>query len=575
MMNRIAALDDDTVRKIAAGEVIERPSSVVKELIENSIDASSSRISVDVSRGGGSLIKVTDNGTGMAREDAELCFKRHTTSKIRRIEDLDDLKSLGFRGEALASICAISRVEILTKPRGAVVGTRLIVEAGKLGDVMDAGCPEGTAIAVKNLFYNLPARRKHLKSERRELALIADVVSRYSLFRNDISFSLSHNGRKMIESPPTRGHIDSATNIFGSSMSRSLIPLEYDSADLKVRGFAGKPHSTRSSTEMQFFYVNGRYVTSRLIGGAVKEAYGTLLPKGRYPVCMLSLAIDPERIDINIHPAKLQVKFTKESEVYRTVVSAMKEALKKESLVPETSPGIFGTQKRIPKPLTAKAARSSRIVSSALGPPEQGTITVPKMNKLPELNIIGDFGETYILAESSKGMVVLDQHAAHERILYEKLLNEKTNTQELISPIALELSAKETSILEDFSDALANLGFNLESFGKNTQRVDSVPVVLGALISPELIHDAIADMATLPKTPEEGAEERIARIIAKKSASVACRRAIKGGEKQSMERLERLVRDLYKSSNPYTCPHGRPTMIFITKEELEKRFLRT
>jgi len=574
-MGRIIALDDDTVKKIAAGEVVERPASVVKELIENSLDAGSAKVTVEVSNGGKTLIRISDDGEGMNRDDAELCFRRYTTSKIKKIDDLDRLRTLGFRGEALASICAVSKVELLTKPRGRIEGTMLLLEAGKLKEVNDVGCPEGTSIVVKDLFYNLPARRRHLRSARRELAHITDVVTRYSLARNDVFFSLSHNKMKILESPPTSGLLDCATNIFGTSVSKNLIPLDYDSQMLRISGLVGKPHSTRGSTGMQFFYVNGRYVSSRLVSAAVREAYGTLLPKNRYPVCIVAIEIGPEHVDVNIHPTKQQVKFSDENEVYASVVNAVKRALESRPLMPDAMPKRVERRVRIPRPDAGRAAKPSRLVPLTIESYRRRFPSIPEKATLPELKIMGDFHETYILGESSKGMVILDQHAVHERILYERLLTTQTKAQELIAPMTLELSPKESAVLEDFTESLKNLGFGFEPFGRNTCRINSVPVVLGALVSPEIIRDILNDMVALPKTEEKGVEERIAQIIAKKSASAACKSAIKAGEKQTLESLERLINELYKTSNPYTCPHGRPTMISITKEELEKRFLRT
>jgi len=575
MDTKIVTLDDDTVKKIAAGEVVERPASVVKELIENSIDASSSRIAVEISNGGKSLIRIVDNGVGMSKEDALASFKRHSTSKIRKIEDLDRLSTLGFRGEALASISAVSRLEIITKPKGAMEGTWIIVEAGKLKEAKDIGCPEGTTVIVKDLFFNLPARKKHLKSTRRETAHIIDFVTRYALIRNDIFFSLNHNKTKILESPPTKNLLDTVTNIFGTSVSKNLIPFEHNSRNIKISGLIAKPHFSRASSNMQFFYVNGRYVSSRLVSRSLKEAYGTLMPKSRYPVCMLAMELNPELVDVNIHPTKLQVKFVDENEVYEAVVGGVNKMLKFRTLVPDTMPKHLERAEKAPSAEAPRAARSAKLVPLTIESYRKRFQSVPEKASLPELKIIGDYDNTYILGESSKGVVVLDQHAAHERILYERLLTSKTKTQELIAPLTLELSVKESAVLQDFSDHLTKLGFSFEPFGKNTRRINSVPVVLGSMVSTEVIHDILNDMVTLPKAPDQSVEERIAEIIASKGAMAACRSAIKAGEKQSAERLQRLVNELYNSSNPYTCPHGRPTMIFITKEELQKRFLRT
>jgi DNA mismatch repair protein MutL len=579
----IITLDEDTVKKIAAGEVIERPASVVKELIENSIDAESSKITVELKNGGKSLIHVSDNGKGMSRDDAIMSFKRYTTSKMRKIEDLDNLSTLGFRGEALASICAVSRVELVTKQKGAVAGTKLVIEAGGLRDVKEVGCPEGTSITIKELFYNLPARKKHLKSARRELAHVAEMVTRYALTNSRIFFIVEHEGKRMLESPSTEDLRDVVSNIFGTKYSKNLITIHHEAAqyNLKISGLTGKPDSARSSSNMQFFSVNGRIVSSRLIGASIREAYGTLLPKNRYPLSFISLEVNPDSLDVNIHPTKMRVKFLHEKDVYEAVTSAVRNALKSESLVPEgipdRTPRRNAQRERIASTEGEIKRRPSKQVPLTIESYRKRFSTVPQKASLPELKVIGDFGRTYVLGESPKGMVILDQHAAHERVLYERLLEgeEKRKIQNLLSPITLELSARETALLEEFEEHLKNLGFGMEPFGKNTIRINSVPVVIGSLVSQETILDILGDMITLPKAPEEGVEERIAQVVAKRSASAACKSAIKAGEGQSLETLESLVKELYQTSNPYTCPHGRPTMIHITKEELEKRFLRT
>lgn len=575
MKNRIINLDEETVKKIAAGEVIERPASVVKELIENSLDAHSTRIEVEVSDGGKSMIKVVDNGEGMSREDALLSFKRHTTSKIRSIEDLDSLGTLGFRGEALASIAAVSVMELTAKARGAIEGTRLMVEGGHLKNEAKVGCPEGTAIMVKDLFYNLPARKKHLKSTRRELAHIIDIVTRYALANNDVFFDVKHGGKTVMESPRTGDTQETAANIFGTSVSRSLLTFEREYRGARVWGLVGKPQVSRSSGNMMFFFVNGRFVKSRLIAAAVKEAYGTLLPKSKSPVAILFLEVDPGDIDVNIHPVKTQVKFANEHDVFEVTVSAIRDALGSRSLVPDSVPRHAGRPSPSGRPDMAVGQRPRKLVPLTIESYRKRFSKVPEKASLPELTVIGDIGNTYILGENKSGMVILDQHAVHERILYEQLLSSKIKIQELITPMNIELSAKERAILEEFGEALTDLGFRFEPFGGDTFRIISVPVVVGALVSPEIIHDILNDMVTLPKKTDKGAGQKIAEIISKRSAMAACKSAIKAGEKQSLEGLERLVKELYQTSNPYTCPHGRPTMIQITKEELEKRFLRT
>jgi DNA mismatch repair protein MutL len=575
MRSKVVNLDEETVKKIAAGEVIERPSSVVKELIENSLDAQSRRIGVEVSNGGKSMIKVVDNGEGMTREDALLSFKRHTTSKIRGIEDLDRLRTLGFRGEALASIAAVSTMELTTKTKGAVEGTRLVVEGGLLRKEVKVGCPEGTAIIVKDLFHNLPARKKHLKSPRRELAHIIDIVTRYALANNHVFFNVKHEGKRILESPKTGDTLETATNIFGTSVSKSLLSFEKEFRDVRIWGLVGKPHIARSSGSMMLFFVNNRFVKSKLVSAAVKEAFGTLLPKNKSPVAILFLEVNPKDIDVNIHPVKTRVRFLNEQDVFEATVSALRKALESESLLPDSVPMRLGKPSPTGRPETALSQRPKKLVPLTIESYRRRFAKVPEKASLPELAVIGDIGNTYILGENRNGLVVLDQHAAHERILYEQLLSSKRRVQELISPVTIELSAREKAILDEFGNALTNLGFRFEPFGGDTFKVASVPVVIGALVSPEVIHDILNDMATLPKGPNKGAGDRIAEIIAKRSAMAACKSAIKAGEKQSIERLERLVKELYQTSNPYTCPHGRPTMIQITKEELERRFLRT
>jgi DNA mismatch repair protein MutL len=575
MKNRIINLDEETVKKIAAGEVIEKPASVVKELIENSLDAQSTRIEVEVSNGGKSTIRVVDNGEGMSGDDALLSFKRHTTSKIRRIEDLDALRTLGFRGEALASIAAISVMNLTTKARGAIEGTKLTVEGGHLKEKAKVGCPGGTAISVENLFYNLPARKKHLKSTRRELAHIIDIVTRYALANSDVFFNVSHEGKTVLESPKTGETLETATNIFGTSISRNLLPFEEDYRGVRIRGLVGKPQIARSSGSMMFIFVNNRFVKSRLVSAAVKEAYGTLLPKNKSPVAILFLEVNPGDIDVNIHPVKTQVKFANEHDVFEATVSGVRDALGSKSLVPDSVPKPVGGPSPKRRPETAVGRRPKKLVPLTIESYRKRFSKVPEKASLPELTVMGDIGNTYILGENRSGMVILDQHAVHERILYEHLLSSKKKVQELITPMNIELSAKERTVLEEFGEALAGLGFRFEPFGGDTFRIISVPVVVGTLVSPEIIHDILNDMATLPKRIDKGAGEKIAEIVAKRSAMAACKSAIKAGEKQSPERLEKLVTELYLTSNPYTCPHGRPTMIQITKEELEKRFLRT
>jgi DNA mismatch repair protein MutL len=465
MNNRIISLDEETVKKIAAGEVIERPASVVKELVENSLDAGSTRIGVEVSNGGKSLIKVVDNGEGMDREDTLLSFKRHTTSKIRRIEDLDSLCTLGFRGEALASIAAISVMELATKARGAIEGTKLTVEGGHLKKQAKVGCPEGTAITVENLFYNLPARKKHLKSTRRELAHIIDIVTRYALANSDVFFNVKHEGKTVLESPKTGDTLETATNIFGTSVSRSLLPFEKGYRGVRIRGLIGKPQIARSSGSMMFFFVNNRFVKSRLVSAAVKEAYGTLLPKNKSPVAILFLEVNPRDIDVNIHPVKTQVKFANEHDVFEATVSAIRDALSSGPLVPDAVPRPLRRPSPARRPDAAGSQRPKKLVPLTIESYRKRFSKVPEKASLPELNVIGDIGNTYILGENKSGMVILDQHAVHERILYEQLLSSKVKVQELISPMNIELAAKERTILEEFWEALAGLGFKFEPFG--------------------------------------------------------------------------------------------------------------
>jgi len=602
-MTRIKLLDQDAVNKIAAGEVIERPASVVKELIENSIDAGATKILVEVAEGGKRLIRVTDDGCGMDREDSTLAFEKHATSKISAADDLARISTLGFRGEALSSIASVARsVDLVTKVRSGgvgVAGTHVRIEDGKIVEVGEVGAPAGTTIEVADLFKNVPARRKYLKSGRAELARIAEVVTTYAVIHHHISFELFSGEKTLFKSVRSESWNDPILRILGSDVARNLIPIEADSKFVSIAGAVGRQTVTRSSPDWIMIYVNGRYVKSKALSRAVAEAYRTLIPTGRHPIAVISLSIDPSTVDVNVHPAKTEVRFLREEELAGLLTDSIRLALERaeeresgpeqmKALQPTvlgaadesadeaeevagfdgmTAPAVpIGPEDGVQAPAAGAEVQRTLPLYSGARRLDLDLETAP----LPGgLRVLGQALLLYIVAEGPDGLVLVDQHAAAERARYEMLVKKHdsgTISQELIVPVTLELSPKEKVLLEEWSEVLEEMGFDVRPFGGRAYHVRAVPATGQRLESPEAVHDVLRDLFALGKVGTEAtAKDEILKLL-------ACRGSIKAGHEMTWKEMHDILRELFACENPKTCPHGRPTMVTISRVQLEKIF---
>jgi DNA mismatch repair protein MutL len=572
-MPKIHILDEATVNKIAAGEVIERPASVVKELIENSIDAGASDIRIEVERGGKKLIRVTDNGCGMNREDASLSFVQHSTSKIRKIEDLDNVLTMGFRGEALSSICAVAKVELVTKTKEELAGTKVIVHRGKLTGISDAGAPDGTSVTVEELFFNTPARKKYLKSDSTELAHIIDTVTKNALGHNDVSFTLLHNGKELVCSPASELQ-DTILHIYGQEVTRAMLAVNFSSRFATITGAVSKPAITRGTMDAQSFYINSRSVTSRALGFALRRGYGTLIPHGRFPIAVLKISVDTREVDVNVHPTKNQVRLSHEWEISEAVTMAVSSALSDQDLVPpvKTSQSLLYEKIDSPTVIREEDTRfrvQMKDTERRLRRTEMGIDRKSDTEK-PQVKVLGQVDALYVIAETKDGIMIIDQHAAHERILFEQVRDSKrADSQELIVPINLELNPKEKVLMKECIPYLEEFGFRISEFGHDAFAITAVPSVLGKLEDPELVHDIITDILSEGRIKDEtGLFERVTK-------SIACRGAIKAGADCSPGQMGRLIEQLFQTENPYTCPHDRPTMVSFNRKELDKLFKRS
>lgn len=599
----IKILDERVIGQIAAGEVIERPASVVKELVENSIDAEATEIIIDVRDGGKRSIRVTDNGIGMNKEDAVLAFERHSTSKITKIDDLETLRSLGFRGEALASIAAVAKVKLITNPRGSSTpsGTEVRVESSKIKEVKDTGSKEGTSVLIEDLFYNLPVRKKYLKTTRTELSKITDIVTRYALKYPEISFRLIHDDTMLMSTPKTQNELDNIVYIYGRKLAEELLSLDYEDEYLRIRGFISKPAITRSLASHQNLFVNGRFITSRFLSSAIRDGYHNLIMKNRFPIVILSLEINQRDVDVNIHPTKMQVRFNDDKKVYKTLSKAVKNTLEKSMLIPSIETTELRTSDilslRTPSDEAHRANNlkdvgivstptveshiQSSIDESIESFPEEEvkvkeTLTYEdielKESEMSRIVPIGQVMNTYIIAQGDENMLVIDQHAAHERVVFERLMKEvKEDTkecQELLMPLTLELSPSEKEILLQNSEFLDIIGFKIEPFGGNTFNIRALPVVLGHMDDKSAIFDIIDELVQIGKTKhKEALKEEILAVV-------ACHSAIRAGEELSRKEMMNLIRELYNTKNPFSCPHGRPSILSMNKRDIEKKFKR-
>lgn len=698
-MPHIELLDQITIDKIAAGEVIERPASVVKELVENAIDAGSTAVTVEIEEGGISLIRITDNGCGIAKQDVENAFLRHSTSKIRSAEDLTHLSSLGFRGEALSSISAVARVELITKTREDVFGTKYIIEGGKGRTPEETGAPDGTTFLVRQLFFNTPARRKFLKTPMTEASHISDLLTRLSLSHPDISFRFVNNGQTKLHTSGNGKLKDVIYHIYGREIANNLIPLEFEKDGVKLTGYLGKPVINRGNRNFENYFVNGRYVRNSILAKAIEDGYKDFTMQHRYPFVAFQIEIDPEKIDVNVHPSKMELRFSNQQGIYNLLYEAISKSLHEPELIPEVEmseikvPGM--PEKRLerqkvetvqsdkpsvirdagnPYQTGATSSRSRSDVQSAelqiqmsaeksvstgdekldyfmqkmrervyashlaetkeeqqknIGDKESKMIALnenqttdnqneelknransnknsekterdpektepdlflkdlkaekPKQLDLfeekilkkearQEYQIIGQVFETYWLIQYRDSLYIIDQHAAHERVLYERTLagmkKREYTSQYLSPPIILSLSMQEIDVLETFKDRFTAIGFEIEPFGGDEYAVRAVPDNLFGIAKKELLLemlDSLADGLSTSLEPES---------IDEKIASMSCKAAVKGNMKLSYAEMDELINELLSLDNPYHCPHGRPTIIAMTKRELEKKFKR-
>ena len=582
-MRSIFVLEEQTIGKIAAGEVVDRPASVVKELIENSIDAGSRHVVVEVGNGGMDYIKVTDDGCGISEEDVEAAFEKHATSKITSIEDLASLQTLGFRGEALPSIAAVSRVELSTRHRSEDFGTYQKVEGGVIKERRRITRANGTTIEVKNLFYNLPARIGTIKSQSTELRHIMERVINYAVIYPEVKFELYHDGKeKPIISTLGNGKmLDAIVNAYGSGIAKELIELkEPDSPasspliDLRVSGYISKPAVAYGTKKHLFTYVNRRFVRSETMNKAIKGGYGTLLPKHAYPFAVVSLFIEPNEINVNIHPKKHEISFYHQDEVFHAIAESVSSTLRHADLIPgvvekekslEAEAVEFFGIPRVEKKALVSVQTSFQADMEEIGGKkvEGGSLDILAA---PLYQVL----DSYIIAQSeADDVIMIDQHAAAERINFERLIEkygQRIDKQALLRPYVPELSPHQLYLLRENEKVLGDMGFDIERFGEDGYIIRAIPVVFYRLIGEEEIIGVIEDLVE-----ESGKKEDTKRIL---FATAACRASIKAGEKLSYEGMREIVEGLKRAKIPYTCPHGRPTMIRLSKREIEKRFKR-
>ena len=704
-MPHIELLDQITIDKIAAGEVIERPASVVKELVENAIDAGSTAVTVEIEEGGISLIRITDNGCGIAKQDVENAFLRHSTSKIRSAEDLTHLSSLGFRGEALSSISAVARVELITKTREDVFGTKYIIEGGKGRTPEETGAPDGTTFLVRQLFFNTPARRKFLKTPMTEASHISDLLTRLALSHPDISFRFINNGQVKLHTSGNGKMKDVIYHIYGREIANNLIPLKFEKDGVKLSGYLGKPVINRGNRNFENYFVNGRYVRNSILAKAIEDGYKDFTMQHRYPFVTFQIEINPEKIDVNVHPSKMELRFSNQQGIYNLLYEAISKGLHEPELIPEVE------MSAIKVPGMSEKRQEKKTVIRDAGNPYRADGTSPKMRKssvqegaeraeswsqseMPsaelqtqistektvstgdekldyfmqkmrervyashlteakeeqeknigakeskmaaldenpavdiqnkgienraysykskekterdpektesnlflkdlkakkvkqldlfeeqilkkearqEYRIIGQVFETYWLIQYRDSLYIIDQHAAHERVLYERTLagmkKREYTSQYLSPPIILSLSMQEIDVLETFKDRFTAIGFEIEPFGGDEYAVRAIPDNLFGIAKKELLLemlDSLSDGLSTSLEPE---------LIDEKIASMSCKAAVKGNMKLSYAEMDELINELLSLDNPYHCPHGRPTIIAMTKRELEKKFKR-
>jgi DNA mismatch repair protein MutL len=599
----IRVLPEDVASQIAAGEVVERPSSAVKELVENSIDAGSTDIRVETRGGGKQFIRVTDNGSGVSAAEAEVAFHRHSTSKLTTAADLARITTLGFRGEALASIAAVSRMTFVTRVSDEAVGTLLRLEGGRIVTRQESGRPPGTAVTVEDLFFNVPARLKFLRTDRTERRHIDAWLTRYALAYPGLRFTLSHDGKVVFQSPGHDRLRDVLVAVYGLEIGAALLEIttaastddQHPTSGIQVRGFVSPPSLHRANRTYITLFVNGRWVQDTSLAYAVVQAYHTLLPGGRYPLAAVMVHVPPADVDVNVHPAKSEVRFRDSDAVFRAVQRAVRRTLIQRSPVaaavrPLTAPrpDAHGETWPISSAQWREQARGrgrERLRLAGLGsqqPEEQlrfeervsdveagRSVLAPSAEGLPPLRIVGQLGTTYIVAEGPAGMYLIDQHAAHERVLFERLLAERQRaavaSQTLLEPTPINLSPEAAGLLEEHLEILGSLGFQVELFGGATMLMRALPALLAQTDPTQVLEDIAAALGAGDAPMAGAVEETIARQVCKQAA-------VKAGQVMAQAEMEELVRALERCASPRTCPHGRPTMIHLSVEQLAREF---
>ena len=642
----INILDKDTIDKIAAGEVVERPASIVKELLENSIDAGSSLVTVEIKNGGIDLIRITDNGCGIPSREVKKAFLRHATSKIVSDKDLISIKSLGFRGEALSSIAAVSRCEMITKTRDELTGVRYYIEGGREVEYEEIGAPDGTSIIIRDIFYNTPARRKFLKTASTEGAHISELVEKLAMANTEIAFKFISNGQIKLQTNGSGNLKDIVYQLYGKEISKALCNVDYEKNGIKIRGVVARPEVTRSSRSLENIFVNGRYIKDNIISKAVEDGFGDRLMQHQYPFCALNFDLDG--VDVNVHPRKMEVRFSDRNFVYENTKEAVEEIFITQSAVREVPVGKASNEKKIfvntPEPFENKRRDMSEMPEKvsqdkyeditkdtlhSTDSDDEIKWTLPKENmynpkddmsfikdentkrvysdindlsnkSIKEVNVgniddanpsgikpsqlsffesgskkymkvIGQVFDTYWIVQLENEMYIIDQHAAHEKVMYERLLKEskanKLSSQMINPPIIVTLTDLEQNVLKEHMDEFRGIGFDIEEFGGKEYKINAIPNIFPSIPKAELFNEMLSDSTNYDViSPSE--------LILVKVASMSCKAAIKGNMRISLLEANELFDELLSLDNPYNCPHGRPTVIKMTKQEIEKKFKR-
>ncbi|MFW5852614.1 MAG: DNA mismatch repair endonuclease MutL [Nanoarchaeota archaeon] len=658
-MGKIKELRQDIVEQIAAGEVVENPASVIKELIENSVDAGANKIFIEIEDGGKTLIRVTDDGFGMTKEDAALSIKRHATSKLDGLSDLFNIKTLGFRGEALAAISSVSNFELLTKTDYAMEGTRVRLSEGEPA-VETVACPKGTTIVVKDLFFNTPARKKHLRTNASEANKITEITTKYALVNPLVYFRLTIDGKTILNSPNTASLYNNIVDIYGNDVAKELVEVDYSDSKYAIKGYVSKPSFSRSDKDFMNIFINGRYVRNKTITDAVFDSYHTLLHGQRYPFALLQIAIEPGKLDVNIHPNKMKIKIEEEGKLYEVIFDVVRNALKSNDILSGPPKDSFSQEKISGEDERKEASQSQESLENAddsvdadnihqnnssavasgssspkrypVSPDEQitlresnkkensetgekdadssaGTVSVVESDYNSELlagsnsesdirkdmeenthvtegskstidtslsgqknlRVIGQISRTYILIETSNGLAIMDQHAAHERILFDKILTESRMSigkQELISPVEISVGIRETTAIESNKSLLRQFGFEIENFGGGTYLLRSVPVVFKKTLGNDFFTNLLTDIISHARV------NSLDKMKHEVVSTMACKAAIKAGDELTLDVMKDIVAKFFSLDMSYTCPHGRPIVLEISIDELEKRFKR-